>query len=560
MLLLKCLKRTTWSSFTTLIVLLACAQGSIAQDSGRGYGTRPAPVRLSEKTNPAHGKTVQTIDIQKGKASILETSFSVTRVAVGDPEVADFYAISDREIRILANEIGDTNIILWGRNRLEAVIDIHVAGLQPHVIRELSRLLDNPDISVDVAGGSIILRGTVPTLQAFEQAELLANAFLSRGQEEIAGQDPVEKPEVINLLSVGGGHQVMIEVVIAELRRNFRRSMGVNMAGQFNSSGGNASTFQTMLRNLSSTPGLGSSGTGAAGASSLAESVTLAGSFFSSSGTDLRLFLEAVEANQLGTILAEPTVVARSGESADFLVGGEVPIPIVTGLGGIGSAQYSIIFKKFGVNVEFTPTVLSPDRIHLQVTPEVSEPDFTFGVSVLGSAIPAFQTRRVNTSVELGDGESFVLAGLLREDVLADVENLPLLSDIPILGQLFSSRAFQKKQTELVLIVTPHLVQPMPPGTEFELPTDHYLEPTPFEFYWDGLIEGRQPKKPEEEKRDTVTSTSALSIPENPRMVETELDLDIEMASREGSPTSVGGFLGAFGHRLKTPQPVGDIQ
>lgn len=530
--------------------------------------------KLSLATDSEFGKSVHAIAVQRGKTTVVETAFRVSRVAVGSPKIADFVAISDREIEILAREPGDTNMLIWGEGRLQAVIDIHVEGVQPHIVRELSRILDNESIRVDVAGGSVILRGHVPDLAAFEAATRIASAYLARGREMIGGeQDTASRPEVINLLEVGGGQQVMIEVVIAELRRNISRSLGVNLAGKAGS-GGQAGTFQSLIGNLSTNPALMGSGTGPAGGSTMTEAVTLAGSYFSTGGLDLRLFLEALEASQLGTILAEPNVVARSGQEANFLVGGEVPIPTTNSL-TLGVSQMDIDYKTFGVNVEFLPTVMSKNRIHLRVTPEVSEPDFTLGVTVLGTSVPAFQTRRVHTSVEVGDGESFVLAGLLREDIVASLDEVPFLANVPILGQLFKSRAFQKKQTELVLFVTPHIVQPLAPGTKIPLPTDAYIEPTMAEFYWDGRIEGRGPIDGSKVKEDEQFNEDAWGA--NPEVSDV---LALEGGSKSmldvahnGSPghgtaayaeeppyagaASRGGFIGPFGHRLRVPKPVG---
>lgn len=545
---------------------LALAAPALAIDDWDKAPTRyqAAVSKLSLATDSEFGKSVTAVAIQRGKTTVVETAFSVNRVAVGDPKIADFVAISDREISILAREPGDTNMLIWGGGRLQAVIDIHVEGVQPHIVRELSRILDNDSIKVDVAGGSVILRGHVPNILAYQNAGRIAEAFLSRGLKSIGGeQDPASRPEVINLLEVGGGHQVMIEVVIAELRRNISRALGVNIAGKA-TGGSQAGTFQTLLNNVSTNPDLISSGLGPAGGSTFTEAVTLAGSYFSAGTLDLRLFLEAVEASQLGTILAEPTLVARSGEEANFLVGGEVPIPFATTQGvGVGQ-QFQVQFKSFGVNVEFLPTVMNEDRIHMRVTPEVSEPDFTLGVTVLGSSIPAFQTRRVNTSVEVGDGESFALAGLIREDIIAELDEIPFMASVPILGQLFKSRAFQKEQTELVLFVTPHLVQPLPPGTELQVPTDAYIEPTLAEFYWDGRIEGRTPLEEDDADSDAGDADDdAWSINEPAPGLEPEAPRDlIDVAhrvepvayERTGAP---GGFIGPFGHRLRVPKPVG---
>jgi pilus assembly protein CpaC len=181
--------------------------------------------------------------------------------------------------------------------------------------------------------------------------------------------------------------------------------------------------------------------------------------------------------------------VARSGESASFLVGGEVPIPIAQG-GAFGSI--TVEYKPFGVGLSFTPTVLAPDRIHLKVSPEVSQPDFTFGTEVEGTVVPAFNSRRATTSVELKHGQSLVIAGLLSEELREQVSQYPVLGQIPILGGLFRSSKFEKNQTELVIIVTPALVKPLGRGPH-PLPTDHFIEPSAAEFYLYGWLEGRAP-------------------------------------------------------------------
>lgn len=554
---------------TLLAALALLSTGpALAFDEDEPPPTRyqAASSKLSLATDSEFGKSVHAISVQRGKTTVVETAFRVSRVAVGSPKIADFVAISDREIEILAREPGDTNMLIWGEGRLQAVIDINVEGVQPHIVRELSRILDNPSIRVDVAGGSVILRGNVPDLASYQAAGRIAAAYLSRGREMIGGeQDTASRPEVINLIEVGGGQQVMIEVVIAELRRNISRALGMNIAGKAGG-GSQAGTFQSLIGNLSTHPGLMGSGLGPAGGSTMTEAVTLAGSYFSSGGLDMRLFLEAVESNQLGTILAEPNVVARSGQEANFLVGGEVPIPTTNSL-TLGVSQVDIDYKTFGVNVEFLPTVMSKNRIHLRVTPEVSEPDFSLGVTVLGTSVPAFQTRRVHTSVEVGDGESFVLAGLLREDIVANLEEVPMLANVPILGQLFKSRAFQKKQTELVLFVTPHIVQPLEPGTKIPLPTDSYIEPTMAEFYWDGRIEGRAPREEDEKKSTKEGATHEDAWSGEPEVSDviafdsgSKTLLDVARngdAPRYAQAAGHGGFLGPIGHRLRVPKPLG---
>jgi pilus assembly protein CpaC len=226
-------------------------------------------------------------------------------------------------------------------------------------------------------------------------------------------------------------------------------------------------------------------------------------------------------------VLAEPTLVARSGELASFLVGGEIPIPIAQSNTNGGAPVVTILFKSFGVQLEFTPTVLSPDRIHLQISPEVSQPDQSFGTQVAGTAVPSFRTRRASTGVDLADGQSFAIAGLLQEMTNADFEELPFLGQVPILGQLFRSERFRKDETELVIIVTPRLVQPIT-AKNVALPTDSYSAPDALEFFLLGRLEG-----------------SRAPVPRPPRFG----------GARTSERSDARGLIGSFGPRLRVPTP-----
>ncbi|MBW2450495.1 MAG: type II and III secretion system protein family protein, partial [Deltaproteobacteria bacterium] len=201
-------------------------------------------------------------------------------------------------------------------------------------------------------------------------------------------------------------------------------------------------------------------------------------------------FMDALNEDGLLKILAEPTLITLSGQSANFLAGGEFPVPVPQGLGTV-----AIEYKPFGVGLVFAPTVLSKEKISIQVTPEVSELDFSTAAVIEGFVTPGITTRRASTTVELGDGQSFAIAGLLRESVLTDVQKFPLLGDIPILGALFQSKSFIKRETELVIIVTPHLVKPLDVA-KVSLPTDFYVEPSAAEFYLFGKMEGSEKNRP----------------------------------------------------------------
>ena len=214
---------------------------------------------------------------------------------------------------------------------------------------------------------------------------------------------------------------------------------------------------------------------------------------FASGGATWTMFIDALKENGLTKVLAEPTLITQSGRPASFLAGGEFPIPVPQSSGGSGTT-ITIEYKTFGVGLNFTPTVLGNGKISMMVNPEVSELDFTRGVSLQGYIIPSLTTRRVSTVIELGDGQSFAVAGLLKDDVREVVRKFPVLGDIPILGALFRSTSFQRNETELVIIVTPHLVKPIDMAKQ-TLPTDAYIEPDNFEFYLLGSLEGREEER-----------------------------------------------------------------
>jgi pilus assembly protein CpaC len=208
-------------------------------------------------------------------------------------------------------------------------------------------------------------------------------------------------------------------------------------------------------------------------------------------------FIDALKSEGIIKILAEPTLITLSGQKAEFLAGGEFPVPVPQP--GMGIAMITIEWKKYGVALKFTPRVFSNDKISITVRPEVSDLDYENSIAMMGYVVPALTTRTASTTIELDDGQSFAIAGLLKEDVYQDIEKFPVLGDIPILGALFRSSEFRRRESELVIIVTPHLVKPLDMARQ-TLPTDGYVEPNDFEFYLLGLLEGI----PKEKKRLSV--------------------------------------------------------
>jgi pilus assembly protein CpaC len=440
---------------------MMAAAGSGAARSATLLTADQGVIELS--TPHSEADLLLTLEIESGKSISLKTSYSVKRVSVGNPEILDVAVLGGRELQLVAKRIGATNLLIWDSNgRSQAVINVHVGTAYSHIETALRDVLDNESLTVVGAGNAVVLKGSVPNTLVLGQTVKLAESMIG---------DLKGAPEVVNLLEVGGNHQVMLKVIIAEMSRSYDREFGSN--------------FAALIETGSGIVSIGNMGAGGIEGSIAPVLANLVG--FGALEA-LEMMLDLLDTQGVSKILAEPTLVARSGETASFLVGGEVPIPIAQG-GAFGSI--TIEYKDFGVGLSFTPTVLGPDRIHLQVNPEVSRVDFTVGTEdESGRIIPGFESRRASTSVELGDGQSFMIAGLLNESIRELAGKHPLLGNIPILGSLFRSTKFEKKETELVIIVTPILVKPTGPGPH-PLPTDHFIEPSAAEFYLWGALEGR---------------------------------------------------------------------
>jgi pilus assembly protein CpaC len=500
-----------WLAIACALALALVTGEATAQVSGAALKAPRSAAAIQLNRSMTEQEAVRSLEVERGKSVLIETDYQVKRIYVGDPGIADVIVLSPRRLQLVPKVVGDTNVVLWDTgNRAQAVIDVHVGTAHSQIQTEMRRVLESEDITIDAAGESVIVKGTVADALKLEKALTVARAFFPESPET----------KVISLLGVRGNHQVMIEIKVAEMDRRVSRNLGTNFRVT------NQDSFQifNFLDSLTGVGALTNPGLNALDGVvddlpiALSDAVNLAGTYLNEDDFLVNFFFQALHQKGLAKILAEPTLVARSGDAATFLVGGEVPIPVAQG-GAFGSI--TIEFKDFGVGVLFTPTVLSEDRIHLQIAPEVSEIDFSIATNIGGSTVPGFRTRRFSTSVELGDGQSFAIAGLLREDLTEFVSQYPLLGDIPVLGTLFRSTSFLKNESELVLIVTPRLVRPLGPGPH-PLPTDNFIEPGAAEFYLLGSLEGREP---------------AAAKPTS--------------ASVEEAPT--GGLIGDFGHRVTIP-------
>jgi pilus assembly protein CpaC len=441
--------------------------------------------------SPAEMQKVKRLNLLVGKSIVLKSKDPVKRISIADPAIADFVLLSPNEIYITGKAAGVTNMTLWQKKGKYRIFDLGVGFDLSQLKQQLDEILpQETDLRVTATQDSITLSGRVSNAVNLSQALTLARSYAPEGK-------------VNNLVEVRGVQQVMLEVRVAEMQRSLARRMGVNF--NYLSQGGNFGISQ-----LGSLTGLGDSwGTAGSPFETVVSDSVNALFRFSSNGTTWTSFIDALKSNGLVKVLAEPTLIALSGEDAFFLAGGEFPVPVPQGDGDV-----TIEYKEFGVRLSFTPTVLADNRINIRVAPEVSELDFTTAVQFQGFVTPGLSTRKAETVVELADGQSFAIAGLLRNTARDVMNKFPLLGDIPILGTLFRSRSFQKNETELVIIATPHLVKPFDTAKQ-PLPTDFYHEPNDTDFYVLGMMEGQGGERPADIQGD-IDGEFGHAMPEKP--------------------------------------------
>ena len=420
-------------------------------------------------------KIPQKITLTTGKSIIVENPEAVARVSVASPDIAGVLVLTPWQIYITGKSPGITNVTIWKSKNGDfiRVLDIEVL---PDVTRLKEKLHEvfpmEKDIKVNVAHESITVSGTVSNAALVPLVLDLARAY--------APQDKEGKPRISNFLEVAGVQQVMLEVRVSEIARSTIKNLGINWS--YVSDSGRQFGI-SLLDNLSKFPSAGFP----SNPLTISDNINLAFRFLGA-GATWTVLIDALKENGLSKVLAEPTLITLSGKTANFLAGGEFPIPVPQASGV--STTITVDYKPFGVGLKFTPTVLGNGKISMQVAPEVSELDFSQSIVIQGFVIPSITTRRVSTTIELSDGQSFAIAGLLNDQVKETVRKFPVLGDIPVLGALFRSSAFQKNETELVIVVTPHMVKPLDLKKQ-PLPTDQYIEPDDFEFYLLGATEGR---------------------------------------------------------------------
>ena len=416
---------------------------------------------------------VKKLHLVVGKSIVLRIDGLAKRVSVANPEIADFVLVSPQEVYVTAKAAGVTNLTIWQDKTVYGVYDLEVAYDISRLKEKLHDLLPQErGLQVLATHDSITLSGRISSTENLAQAVSVAQAYAPDGK-------------LRNLVQVSGAQQVMLAVRVAEMQKGLIKRLGFNF--NFVSSGGNFGISKLAGLTEVVKPTEANLGSGGPFATFVSPAVN-ALFRFSSNGTDWTGFIDALREDGLVKILAEPTLISLTGQEASFLAGGEFPVPVPQGLGTV-----AIEYKSFGVGLKFIPTVLAGNHINIKVAPEVSELDFSTAVQFQGFVVPGLSTRKAETTIELADGQSFAIAGLLRENVRDVMDKFPVLGDIPLLGALFRSRNFQKSETELVIIATPHLVKPID-GSKQPVPTDFYVEPNDTDIYVMGFMEGKQEK------------------------------------------------------------------
>ena len=407
------------------------------------------------------------LDLAVGKTKLISSPAHLKQITIGNPDVADVKLLNSKKVMIQGKRAGHTNLAFRDRNmELIALLDVVVGHDIEAIKHKIHQVLPNePGIEVRSANANVILSGEVSNALAMDTALVVARSFAPQN--------------VTNLLQVGGGQQVMLEVRIAEVERNSLKKLGIQ--GTLNGS-------------------VGRVGLNAAANAAVTGAFGTVGMVYR--GLDFKL--SALETQGLARVLAEPNLVALSGQEGSFLVGGEFPIVTVTTVG-----QPTVEYKEFGVGLKFTPLVLNSSKINLGMQAEVSAIDTT--QTAVGSNYPVLKARRTSTTVEVADGQSFAIAGLIQSDINNAINKYPGLGEIPILGALFRSTDFQRQETELVVVITPRLVRPVTEDV-LELPTDNFTPTSDVDQYLTGRLQGPKQEKNKSQPADGAADPAAKGV------------------------------------------------
>lgn len=551
----------------TALPLALLATGALAAPPAAGTSAAIAATRPAAAPGPVCSRVevAPLVSVPVGKSTLVKPAQPIARILLGNPDNAraarpaeaapkkddatkappaaqdtrpgvaevDVVLLAPTEVYLLGKSIGSTNVVMLDRSGVctafDVVVGMDTAGLQD-TLRQL--LPGESGIRVTAAFDSIVLSGEVADSEAMNRALDLATAY-------VRGDGKAGSARVVNMLQVGAPQQVMLEVKVAEVSKSLLDAFGIDfsrayapgdgsmvrflggifggaagMLGQITGAGPSGVPYSSVDAVVGGTvPVNGISGgnvTVTYDAFGRPTYTTTYGTVPGRGVTNAQLNMQKTDG--LVKVLAEPTVMAISGQTGSFLAGGKILIPVVQNNGGNGGSTVTLEEKEFGVSVKFTPTVLGGGRIHLRVRPEVSELNAT-GVQIsagaLNSVLPSFTSRKAETTVQLLDGQSFAIGGLIKNNTTTNIKAFPFLGELPVVGALFRSTQFQTDRSELVFVITPRLVKPLPP--DYRLPTDNYVPPTRGDLILQGRMEGQAPAKDSNDGKDAKPATNGAT-------------------------------------------------
>jgi pilus assembly protein CpaC len=474
-------------SGVSLSALVLFSLGTAVNLRAQETGAAPVSAQVPQSGQANVASSGETLHVLVGRSLLITSPTRIKRLSIADPNVADAIIISPTQIMINGKAPGGVSLVLWNdadqAQPLELLVDLDILGLS----QKIHEVFPQEPVKVEAIKDVVVISGHI-------SAKIVADRILAIVSAAV--------PKVVNMMEVPvppAAGEILLEVKFAEVNRTALLQIGANIFSENQKLVGSTSTGQYGPPSLSTIPSSSSSSTST---SSSSTGSTVAPDFSLSSLLNIFLFrpdvnvgltIQALQQQSLLQMLAEPNLLTETGKEASFLAGGEFPYPVVQG-GAAGSVPtVTIQFREYGVKLTFTPTLTEGNRIHLHVRPEVSALDFTNAVTLSGFFIPALSTRRVDAEMELADGQSFGIAGLVDNQVSEIINKMPVLGDLPVLGQLFRSKSFQKSKDELIVVVTPHIVHPLEAGQQPKLPSN----PVPFmsgpEF--DKKLVGKNPPK-----------------------------------------------------------------
>lgn len=417
----------------------------------------------------------QLVRVPVNKSVMIDFSVPVKEARLAKAEIAEVTATSPRQVLITGKSFGTTQLIVWLGENEQKVFDLAVDIEMERLAASIRTAVPRAKVQAHALMDAVVLTGSVPDADSAKRVMEVANAFA---------------PKVMNQLKVAGVQQVLLRCTVAEVNRRATRQLGFNgwIAGDDFRDVFIASNLDGINpTNIGAVAGAAASGLTPIPFAVGSDGIPVTGRTTMTFGfprVQMQIFVQALRENGLLRVLAEPNLVTVNGQEANFLAGGEFPVPVPSD-SGIG-----IEYREFGVKLRFTPAVISENLVRLKVAPEVSEPDFTTAITILGTTVPGLAQRKVETVVELGSGQTFAIGGLLSDRVRSTSRKVPGLGDVPVLGSLFSSVDYQSDESELVILVTPELVEPVSGEQITYIPGSSYRQPNDFELFMLGKLEG----------------------------------------------------------------------